>query len=149
MNYQERVSTRADVQALYKKVIENPAIARYRGYTESKSYGWDPVTEDYMKKEGEVWFDNPAYDPTFIPEGESNSGDAELLDEKLTEREGRIAELENTVSMLETAFAEQEGRVTAAEARVKAAEDERDDAKEALIEIRRALLLVAQLAGVK
>ena len=65
MNYQERVTTRADVRALYGRVIANPAIARYRGYTETKSYGWDNIVGDYIKEEGEVWFDNPAYDPLF------------------------------------------------------------------------------------
>lgn len=64
MNYQERVVTRADVRALYEKVIANPVIKKYRGYTQRNSYGWDPAAEDYVKKEGEAWFDNPAYDPT-------------------------------------------------------------------------------------
>ena len=69
MNYQEKVSTRADVRALYEKVIANPAIQSYRGYTESKSYGWDAAADDYIKRDGEVFFENPAYDADFIPEG--------------------------------------------------------------------------------
>lgn len=149
MNYQERVSTRADVRALYEKVKANPAVARYRGYTESKSYGWDPAAEDYMKKEGEAWFDNPGFDPAFIPEGESNGGDAELLDEQLTQREERIEELEAMIAVLEEEATELECRVSDAESRALAAERERDDAKEALLELRRALVLVGQLAGVK
>ena len=61
MNYQEKVSTRADVKALYERVIANPAIERYRGFTETKSYGWNPLCNDYIKREGEVFFENPAY----------------------------------------------------------------------------------------
>ena len=61
MNYQEKVSTKADVRALYEKVIKQPNIARYRGYTSQNSYGWNSEAEDYIKKIGEAWFDNPAY----------------------------------------------------------------------------------------
>lgn len=61
MNYQEKVSTRADVRALYERVIKQPNIERYRGYTSKNSYGWDAEVDDYIKKSGEVWFDNPAY----------------------------------------------------------------------------------------
>ncbi len=149
MNYQERVSTRADVRALYEKVLANPAVARYRGYTESKSYGWDADAEDYIKKEGEVWFENPAYDAGFIPEGVCTDSDAELLDEQLVKCESKIEELEAENAVLEEEITELEGRLTAAMETVKVAEQERDDAKEALIEIRRALVLVAELAGVK
>lgn len=149
MNYQERVSTRADVRALYEKVLADPAIARYRGYTESKSYGWDIDAEDYIKKDGECWFENPSYDPSYIPEGESNGGDADLLDEQLAKCDERIEELEAEIAVLEEESTELSCRVTEAEERVKAAERERDEAKEALVEIRRALVLVAQLAGVK
>ena len=149
MNYQERVSTRADVRALYEKVLANPAVARYRGYTESKSYGWDADAEDYIKKEGEVWFENPAYDAGFIPEGVCTDSGAELLDEQLVKCESKIEELEAENAVLEEEITELEGRLTAAMETVKVAEQERDDAKEALIEIRRALVLVAELAGVK
>ena len=149
MNYQERVSTRADVRALYEKVAANPAIARYRGYTESKSYGWNPAAEEYVKKDGEAWFENPGYDAAFIPEGESDGGDADLLDEQLTEREERIEELEADIAVLEEEITELQCKVADAEARALAAANERDDAKEALLELRRALVLVAQLAGVK
>ena len=63
MNYQEKVSTRAEVRALYERVIQDPTIARYRGYTAANSYGWNEAAGDYCKREGEVWFENPAYDP--------------------------------------------------------------------------------------
>ena len=95
MNYQEKVCTRADVRALYEKVIANPAIQSYRGYTESKSYGWDVDADDYVKRDGEVWFENPAYDADFIPEGVSDGGNAELLDEQLAEKEQQIMDLED------------------------------------------------------
>ncbi|MBQ8358040.1 MAG: hypothetical protein IJX39_09595 [Clostridia bacterium] len=149
MNYQEKVSTRADVRALYERVIANPAIRRYRGYTESKSYGWDCAAEDYIKKDGEVWFENPAYDPAFVPEGVSKSGDAELLDEQLAEKEQEIADLEADIADLQEQNEALELRAADAEARAKAAENERDEAKEALIELRRALVLVGELAGTK
>ncbi|MBQ3064546.1 MAG: hypothetical protein IJC99_07105 [Clostridia bacterium] len=93
MNYQEKVSTRADVRALYEKVKANPAVARYRGYTESKSYGWDEEREDYVKCEGEVWFENPAYDASFVTVGEAAGADAELLDEQLLARDAEITAL--------------------------------------------------------
>lgn len=149
MNYQEKVSTRADVRALYEKVIANPVIARYRGYTESKSYGWDAEAEDYIKQEGEVWFDNPAFDASFEPVADGNREETELLDEKLAEREEQIGELEEALSALEAENEELELRVSEAEAVAKAAERERDEAKEALIELRRALTLVGELAGMK
>ena len=65
MNYQEKVSTRQDVRLLFEKVKGNPAVSQYRGYTETKSYGWDEAAGDYVKCEGEVWFDNPSYDAEF------------------------------------------------------------------------------------
>lgn len=147
MNYQEKVSTRADVRALYERVTANPAVRRYRGYTESKSYGWDAAADDYVKKDGEVWFDNPAYDATFVPEGMVDSADAELLDEQLAEREAQIAELEKDLAALEAENEELEQRVIEAEAVATAAERERDEAKESLSELRRALSAVGQLMG--
>ena len=62
MNYQEKVSTRAEVRALYDKVIKQPNIKMYRGYTSTNSYAWDSEAEDYGKCEGEFWFPNPSYD---------------------------------------------------------------------------------------
>lgn len=148
MNYQEKVSTRADVRALYEKVIANPVIARYRGYTESKSYGWDAEAEDYIKQDGEVWFDNPAFDASFEATGNSDE-ETELLDEKLAEREDQIRELEEALSAAEVENEELEARALEAEAVAKAAERERDEAKEALLELRRALTLVGELAGMR
>lgn len=63
MNYQEKCSTRADVRALYEQVRKDPTIQYYRGYTDKKSYGWDPVADDYKKVDGEYWFENPNYIP--------------------------------------------------------------------------------------
>lgn len=148
MNYQEKVSTRADVRALYEKVIANPVIARYRGYTESKSYGWDAEAEDYIKQDGEVWFDNPTFDASFEATGNSDE-ETELLDEQLAEREEQIRELEEALSAAEVENEELEARALEAEAVAKAAERERDEAKEALIELRRALTLVGELAGMR
>ena len=149
MNYQEKVCTRADVRALYEKVIANPAIQSYRGYTESKSYGWDVDADDYVKRDGEVWFENPAYDADFIPEGVSDGGNAELLDEQLAEKEQQIMDLEDQIDDLEEENEMLELRAGEAEARAKAAENERDEAKAALIELRRALILVGELAQAK
>lgn len=63
MKYQERVSTIGDIRALYEKVIADPTIEQYRGYTTTKSYGWDEDVGDYVKANGERWFYNPAYEP--------------------------------------------------------------------------------------
>jgi hypothetical protein len=149
LNYQEKVCTRADVRALYEKVVANPAIQSYRGYTESKSYGWDVDADDYVKRDGEVWFENPAYDADFIPEGVSDGGNAELLDEQLAEKEQQIMDLEDQIDDLEEENEMLELRAGEAEARAKAAENERDEAKAALIELRRALILVSELAQAK
>ena len=94
MNYQEKVCTAADVRALYERVIANPAIKRYRGYTATRSYAWDPEREEHIKREGEVWFGNPAYDESFVPEGNPASDSAELLEELLNEKEKLIAALD-------------------------------------------------------
>lgn len=66
MLYQEKVSTRGDVRNLYERVKQDPTISRYRGFTETKSYGWSLIANDYIKEDGEVWFDNPGYDPSFF-----------------------------------------------------------------------------------
>ena len=68
LKYQERCVIRADVRALYNKVIKDPKIEFYRGYSDSKSYGWDPEAGDYVKADGEIWFENPGYDPNYIPD---------------------------------------------------------------------------------
>ena len=88
MNYQEKVSTRQDVRALFQKVKANPAVSHYRGYTETKSYGWDEAAGDYLKCEGEVWFDNPSYDADF--------GHVEVASETTVPEEPETA-LEETV----------------------------------------------------
>ena len=149
MNYQEKVCTRADVRALYEKVIANPAIQSYRGYTESKSYGWDTAADDYIKRDGEVWFENPAYDATFIPEGVCDGDNAELLDEQLAQKEQQIIDLEDRISDLEDENEMLELNATEAETRAKAAENERDEAKAALIELKRALTLLRELSDAK
>ena len=66
-----------------------------------------------------------------------------------SEREERIEELEADIAVLEEEITELQCKVADAEAKALAAANERDDAKEALLELRRALVLVAQLAGVK
>lgn len=104
MNYQEKVSTRADVRALFEKVKANPAVAQYRGYTESKSYGWDEAADDYVKCEGEVWFDNPAFDADFVESHEAVGEEAELLDEKLQASEQTVLALESECACLRAAL---------------------------------------------
>ena len=90
MNYQEKVATRADVRALYERVKSDPAIARYRGYTATKSYGWDADTGDCVKRDGEAWFDNPGYRPVGKADGAA-VGKAD--DAEPTEAEQTIANL--------------------------------------------------------
>ena len=115
MNYQEKVCTAADVRALYERVIANPAIKRYRGYTATRSYAWDPDRGEYIKREGEVWFGNPAFDEAYVPEGTSAPQTAELLDEQLGEKEKLIAALDAKceqqnvrIELLEKSLAERE-----------------------------------------
>ena len=93
MNYQEKVSTRAEVRALYERVCKDPTVARYRGYTAANSYGWNALAGDCIKREGEVWFENPAYDPSFVTVGEASGTDAELLDEQISARDAEIVAL--------------------------------------------------------
>ena len=132
MNYQEKVSTRADVRALYEKVIENPAIRRYRGYTETKSSGWSVDVDDYIKREGEVWFENPAYDGEYIPEGVADTGSAELLDEQLANKERCIVELE--AKRLEMAT-----RIEQLKEALRVCEAERDKARSTLAQLKETL----------
>ena len=61
MKYQEKVATRADVRNLYERVKQNPSISHYRGYTLTKFYGWDEECDDYIKADGDVWFENPCF----------------------------------------------------------------------------------------
>jgi hypothetical protein len=63
MKYQEKVNSSRDVKALYEKVIADPNIQWYRGVDDGKSYVWDKEAEDYKVCTGEMWFENPSYDP--------------------------------------------------------------------------------------
>lgn len=85
---------------LFEKVKANPAVARYRGYTETKSYGWDEAADDYVKCEGEVWFENPAYDADFVAVGTPSAKSQELLDEQLLARDEAIEALSAERDML-------------------------------------------------
>lgn len=60
LKYQERVSTVGDLRSLYESLKKMPTIKQYRGYSETKSYGFDDDGNP-ISKEGEVWFDNPFF----------------------------------------------------------------------------------------
>ena len=116
MNYQEKVSTRQDVRALFQKVKNDPGVSHYRGYTDTKSYGWDEDTGDYVKREGEFWFENPAYKAGFdevsdsvaepcVPEDEMLDGCEEAEQECCAECEElrlKQAELEEALFAAES-----------------------------------------------
>ncbi|MBQ3483860.1 MAG: hypothetical protein IJA78_06800 [Clostridia bacterium] len=138
MNYQEKVSTRADVRALYERVIANPAIACYRGYTETKSYGWDVAVDDVIKREGEHWFENPSYDADYVPEGTPTHESAELLDEQLEERDRRIRDLDAERGELCALIDALNEQIAEREHKAEALEHERDDARAALSSLREA-----------
>ena len=80
MKYQEKVNTRSDVLYLYDRVKQAPTISHYRGYTDTKSYGWDEDAGDCVKVDGEHWFDNPCYDPNFF----ALDDEEKTMDEKAT-----------------------------------------------------------------
>lgn len=143
MNYQEKVSTRAEVRALYERVVKDPSVARYRGYTETNSYGWNPQAGDYFKREGEVWFDNPGYVPV---EDEVACDDAmpdEML-EKQTELEKLNAE-KNELCALIDALNE---RIAVCEEQLKCVTEERDEALAALAALREALAAIRKLTEI-
>ena len=147
MNYQAKVSTRADVRALFEKVKADPSVACYRGYTESKSYGWDEAADDYIKRDGEVWFDNPSYDPKYVPEVQCDSGTAELLDEQLAQKEAELValraektEIAAETVMLHTQIAEMTEQLRVCEA-------ERDAARKLLADLREALIVARDILG--
>ena len=144
MNYQEKVGTRAEVRALYERVCKDPTIARYRGYTAANSYGWSTAVGDYVKKEGEAWFDNPAYDPACAVREEEE----ELLDEKLEERERCIERLNAEKSELCQLIDTLNGRIAEYEARLQSVTDERDEALRALAALREALAAIRKLAEI-
>jgi len=126
LNYQEKVSTRQDVRALFQKVKENPAVSRYRGYTETKSYGWDEAAGDYVKCEGEVWFDNPAYDANFVAVGEPDGESRELLDEQLVARDEIIEGLRAECDALRARCDELEALLAKAEGELLDVQEKRD-----------------------
>ena len=133
MNYEEKVSTRADVRALYEKVINDPRIEKYRGYTDSKSYAWDALAGEYIKRDGVVWFENPSYCEELpleeeIERGEEADGEDVLVEAEAEAFAAREKELEEKVCQLVA---------------------ERDEARSALLELRDALALVMRLAAAK
>jgi DNA repair exonuclease SbcCD ATPase subunit len=140
MNYQERVNTRADVRALYEKVLADPSISHYRGYTASKSYGWNAAADDYCKRDGEVWFENPAFCPDGIAQEEG-----ELLDERLEENarciEALHAERDDLCAMIDTLDA----RIAALEEELSSVSAERDEALAALATLREALQAIKKI----
>ena len=141
MNYQERVNTRADVRALYEKVLADPTISHYRGYTATKSYGWNAAAEDYCKRDGEVWFENPA----FCAAEEVAEEGGELLDERLEENarciEALHAERDDLCAMID----QLDARIAALEEELAAVSNERDEALAALAALREALLAIRKL----
>lgn len=145
MNYQEKVSTRAEVRTLYERVCKDPTIARYRGYTAANSYGWSTAIGDYVKKEGEVWFENPSYNPTCV---QDMCEDADLLDEKLEERERCIERLNAEKSELCRLIDTLNTRIADYEARLQSVTDERDEALRALAALREALAAIRKLAEI-
>lgn len=151
MNYQEKVSTRAEVKALYERVAANPAIEKYRGYTETKSYGWNPLCNDCIKRDGEVWFENPAFIP---PAAEQEVGqETALASEPACEEELFIEDDEEEIEEEieeeadEEALADAEAEIEFLESEISRLRTERDEAVEALVALRDALSLVAKLAN--
>ena len=147
MIYQEKVSTRADVRALFEKVKQNPAVEKYRGFTDTKSYGWDEGKEDYIKMDGEVFFDNPAFVTQAVAEAEN----PEILEAEETppeECEAFSAESEDAVTISEEGAEavavrlELYEKFAAATARAERAEAERDRALAVLSELREAMLVI-------
>ena len=145
MNYQEKVSTRAEVRALYERVIQDPTIARYRGYTAANSYGWNEAAGDYCKREGEVWFENPAYDPNLLPVKEENE---DLLDEMLEQSERCIERLNAEKSELCELIDTLNARIAAYEAQLQQVSAERDEALRALAALREALGAIRKLTEI-
>ena len=144
MNYQEKVSTRAQVRELYEKVVADPTISRYRGYTASKSYGWNVTVGDYVKKDGEAWFENPSYDPNYVP-AKKTEEEAELLDEQLEKSRHRIEDLEAEKSELCLLIDALDARIAEYEQTIARVTGERDEALAALAALREALLAIRKL----
>lgn len=146
MNYQQRVSTRAEVRALYERVVKDPAIARYRGYTETHSYGWNAAAGDYCKREGVIWFENPAYDPHH-PRTRQLS-EADLLDEKLEESERHIEMLNAEKGELCMLIDKLNERIAAYQVQLQNVTEERDEALQALAALREALVAIRRLTQI-
>lgn len=146
MNYQEKVTTRAEVRALYERVCQDPAIARYRGYTAANSYGWNETAGDYVKREGEFWFENPAFDPAASSRKEKE--EADLLDEMLEESERCIERLNAEKSELCTLIDTLNGRIAEYEQRLQGVTAERDEALRALAALREALAAIRKLTEI-
>ena len=145
MNYQEKVSTRAEVRDLYERVLKNPEIARYRGYTEANSYGWNALAGDYFKREGEVWFDNPAYKAS----GASDTAQQakEFTDEAL-EKKTEIEQLNAEKAELCVLIDQLNERIAACEQQLKCVTEERDEALAALAALREALAAIRKLTEI-
>jgi ATPase subunit of ABC transporter with duplicated ATPase domains len=143
VNYQEKVSTRAEVRDLYERVVKDPTVARYRGYTETNSYGWNAQAGDYFKREGEVWFDNPGYVPAESEPVCEDTVPDELL-EKQTELE-RLSAEKNELCALIDALNE---RIEACEEQLRSVTEERDEALAALAALREALAAIRKLTEI-
>ncbi len=146
MNYQEKVTTRAEVRALYERVCQDPTIARYRGYTAANSYGWNETVGDYVKKEGEFWFENPAFDPAAFSKKENE--EADLLDEMLEQSERCIERLNAEKSELCALIDTLNSRIAEYEQRLLCVTEERDEALRALAALREALAAIRKLTEV-
>lgn len=147
MNYQERVNTRAEVRSLYERVCNDPAVERYRGYTALHSYGWNETAGDCVKRAGEVWFKNPAFDPAAPLKKEDAAAD--LLDEKLEESERCIERLNAEKSELCVLIDTLNARIAEYEARLLCVTEERDEALRALSALREALAAIRKLTEIK
>ncbi len=148
MIYQEKVSTRAEVRALYEKVIADPTIERYRGYTASKSYGWNAAAGDYIKKDGEVFFENPCYDPSLAKAKKEEEELVDLLDEQLEESLQRIESLEAEKNDLCALIDALDARIAEYEQTLARVTGERDEALAALAALREALVAIRKLTEV-
>lgn len=145
MNYQEKVSTRAEVRDLYERVIRDPSIARYRGYTETNSYGWNALAGDYFKREGEVWFDNPA----FVPQtGNAVQHKEEGFTNEALEKQTQIEQLSAEKAELCALIDQLNERIVACEEQLQCVTEERDEALAALAALREALAAIRKLTEI-
>ena len=145
MNYQEKVSTRAEVRALYERVVKDPSIARYRGYTDANSYGWNAQAGDYFKREGEVWFENPGYAPELC---EKESEETQELVDEMLEAETQIERLCTEKAELCELIDRLNERIAEYEEQLRLVTEERDEALAALAALREALCAIRKLTEV-